>query len=187
MAYDALAESLRLIETGTLAPRASLSRSCRHLAMAVDVAGNYAVTMFARRSVGRTVIDSWVLARRDGSWSMICGETGSNAAEHRLQYRPARLDVGLPPELGLSSHIATSHTGMARDTGVRSVFRPTGRWVYFTSVKVSAEVATVSISGRQVIVPWHGEVPFVWTGRRPQIEARAEDGTLLGQDRPCAP
>lgn len=182
MVYDALTESLQLIETGRLVPRTSLSRRCRHLAMAVDVAGDYAVTMFARRSVGRTVTDSWLLARRDGSWSLLWGST-EDADANSLQHRPARLDTGLPPGLRFSPHVATSTTGGVKDSRAKSVLRPRGRWVYSSSVQVSADVASVSIGSREVMVPWHGKVAVVWTGRRRRIEVRAEDGTLLDQDR----
>ena len=186
MTYDELTESVRLIESGTLVLRTSLSRRCRHLAMGVDVAGDYAVTVFARRSVGRTVTDSWVLTRRDGPWSLLFGGTG-DVVKNILEHRPARLDAGLPPELGFSPHVAISYTGVVRDSGARGIVRPTGRWVYFSSVQVSADVAAVAIGSRRVAVPWHGEVPLVWTGRRPRIEVQAEDGTVLGQDRLCAP
>ena len=53
-----------------------MSRRRRHPAMAVDVAGDIAVTMFARRSVGCTVEEVHVLALHDGEWMMLGGGGG---------------------------------------------------------------------------------------------------------------
>lgn len=95
MAYDAVAESRRLIESRELTPVTRLSRRRRHAAMAVDVAGDVAVTMFARRSVGCTVEEIHVLALQGGEWMML-GGGGGPADDDALAQRPALLPSDPP-------------------------------------------------------------------------------------------
>lgn len=73
MAYDVLAESVALIESRRLEPVRRLTRRRRFAAMAVDVAGDVAGTMFARRGVGCIWQETHVLALRDGQWTWLGG------------------------------------------------------------------------------------------------------------------
>jgi hypothetical protein len=87
VAYDALAESVALIQSRHLAPVRRLSRRRRFAAMAVDVAGDIAVTMFARRGVGCIWIDTHVIPLHEGQWTML-GGGGATSDESLLADRP---------------------------------------------------------------------------------------------------
>lgn len=100
MAYDAVVESLRLIESRVLTPATRLSRRRRYLAMAVDVADDLAVTMFARRSVGCNVEEIHVFALHGSDWTLL-GGGGGPLDDNALDYRPTEL----PPTYGASPQI----------------------------------------------------------------------------------
>jgi hypothetical protein len=80
VAYDVLAESVALIDAGGVEPVLRLTRRRRFGAMAVDVAGDVAVTMFARRGVGCIWKEIHVLALRDGEWKWLGG--GGSDGDH---------------------------------------------------------------------------------------------------------
>jgi hypothetical protein len=73
VAYDVLTESLALIESRRVEPVRRLSRRRRFAAMALDVAGDTAVSMFARRGVGCIWQETHVFALRDGQWARLGG------------------------------------------------------------------------------------------------------------------
>lgn len=101
MAYDAFAESVRLIESRHVVPVLRLSRRRRFAPMALDVADDVAVTMFARRGVGCLWAETHALSKRDGRWHLL-GGGGGTAADDLLARRPARLPeylAGSPPAL----------------------------------------------------------------------------------------
>jgi hypothetical protein len=92
VAYDALAESIALIEARSVEPTYRLTRRRRFAAMAVDVAGDVAVTMFARRGVGCTWEEIHVLALRDGECTWLGGGgSTSDSDEELLADRPTVL------------------------------------------------------------------------------------------------
>lgn len=73
MAYDALVESIALIEHGVPDAPAQLSRRRRFASLAVDVDGDVAGTCFARRRVGCVAVETWVLVRE---WVVLGGGGG---------------------------------------------------------------------------------------------------------------
>ena len=82
--YDASAESLRLIESRQVEPVLRLSRRRRSAPMAVDVADDVAVTMFARRGVGCVWCDT-EYSFHGGEWRAIddiLAEVASHGARH---------------------------------------------------------------------------------------------------------
>lgn len=182
MAYDALTESLRLIESRELAPVTRLSRRRRHAAIAVDVADDIVVTMFVRRSVGCNMNETHVLARHGGEWFML-GGGGGPAADDALEYRPAELPQGLRGAPGVDPRVlALEGSGGSRDGRARNLWRPHGRWINYSTIRVNADVARVTINDRQIAVPWHGRVVIAWPGHRPQELAILDrDSTRLGQ------
>jgi hypothetical protein len=189
VAYDALAESLALIESGRVEPVRRLSRRRRFAAMAFDVAGDVAVSMFARRGVGCVWQETHVLALRDGQWARLGGGGVTSDAE-LLADRPAVLpdylrlgrDVvtGADPQV-----IAVNGRGGVLDGGDEPDRRPdNGRWVSHADVRVNAQVTSVQVSGRWRSVPWHGHVLLVWSGGPPpRLVAHDESGQTLGEVR----
>ena len=71
--------------------------------MGVDVAGDLAVTMFARRGVGCVWNEIHVLAFRGGEWRLLGGGGSTGGDEDLLADRPAVL----PSWLGLGGGAAT--------------------------------------------------------------------------------
>lgn len=159
MPYDALAESLRLIEHGLPEVPDRLSRRRRFAPVAVDVDGDVAVTMFARRGVSGTIWrDNHTLCRRRDGWQVLGGGSGNNTGG-LLGDRSARRLSG--------DWVRTGGGGTNRDAG-RLIPIPPHRWVRYATLQVAAEVATVDIAGRRrIVVPRHGTVCVVWGSRRP--------------------
>lgn len=183
MAYDALAESLRLLESRELAPVTRLSRRRRHVAMAVDVADDIAVTMFVRRSVGCIVEEIHVLARHAGEWFLL-GGGGGPAADDALEYRPAELDRGLHRTPGVDPRVLSleGSGGIWDGRARRRPWPSRGRWINYGTMQVNADVARVATNDRQVAVPWHGRVVIAWPGRRPQeLAVLDNEGRRLGK------
>ncbi|KAB7739556.1 hypothetical protein GA707_20340 [Nostocoides sp. F2B08] len=190
MAFDVYAESLRLIESRHVEPVPRLSRRRRFAPMGVDVVGDVAVTMFARRGVGCSLSETYVLSRRDGHWRLLGG--GSDAERNDLLAdRPA----WLPEE---PAHGPGDHTGIdpsivrleggggVRDSGGRADWvHWSGRWISYVVLRVSAQVASLQTDGRQLVVPWHGRVVIASTKRRPSgVKVYDDRGQLLGEVLP---
>jgi hypothetical protein len=165
--YDALAESVRLIEDGPPEPaKARLSRRVRHVPLAVDVDGPIAVTLFARRGPGRVAYEQHVLVRRDGMWSTVGG--GGWTTDEALDDAPAAADLG--GHLDLSGG-GTLHVGGG--PGLPGVVR-------YAVVRAAREVATVLVADRPVPVPPHGWLVAVWPdGRSPGLTALDATGAVL--------
>lgn len=188
--YDALAESVRLIQCEHLEPVVRLSRRRRFAAMAVDVAGDVAVTRFARRGVGCVLSETWVLARRRTSWHLLGGGSDS-ADDDLLTPRPARLPghLGLPWAKGSGIDpglVLIEDSGGVHDSRGRSDPCPwSGRWIRHVGLRTSADVESVTVDDRTVRVPWHGRVVLVSSGRRsPRVVVNGERGAVLGEIHP---
>lgn len=182
MAYDAVAESLRLIESRELIPVTRLSRRRRHAAMAVYVSESIAVTMFARRSVGCNVEEVYVFARHGGEWVYL-GGGGGTAADDALDHRPVELPAGLSATPGVDARIlAPEGAGGILDSHAKGWWPPRGRWINYEIVRVNADVAHLVVDGRQIAIPWHGRCVVAWPGRRAQeLTIIGHDGRQLGQ------
>ncbi|MGY1722040.1 hypothetical protein [Blastococcus sp. SYSU DS0533] len=174
MAYDALAESIALIENGAPGTPARLSRRRRFAPLSVDVDGDVACTLFARRSVGSVAEETWVLVRRGQGWVLL-GGGGGGLEDDDLADRPAAATLG----------------GQLRLTGGGAVLRNGGRllpwgarYASYATLRASREVGSLRVGARLLAVPRHGHVVVVWAGRRPPTaEALAPDGRRLGSVR----
>ena len=180
MAYDVLAESVALIESPNLKQVTRLSRRRRFAAMAVDVVGDVAVTMFARRGAGCVWEEIHVLALRHGRWHML-GGGGGTADDDLLANRPRVLRpnqwasqnilAGIDPQ-----EMVASGAGGVRDDGGQTSWWPWhGRWISYGVARAGARVASVRVDGRVLGVPWHGRVPMVWIGPRPPLLAAYDE------------
>lgn len=187
MYYEVLAESVALIESRQLHPVLRLTRRRRFAAMAVDVAGDVAATMFARRGVGCIWQEIHVLVLREGKWAYL-GGGGANVSDDVLAERPAVLSGHLTvgPGAATSSEpqiIRGNGHGGVRDGGDDTEHRPgSGRWISYGVARVSARVTSVQASDRLLTVPWHGQVLLVWSGSQsPRVMARDEHERALGE------
>ena len=188
MVYDALAESIALIETRALHPILRLSRRRRFVPMAMDVAGDIAATMFLRRGAGCVHEEVWQLSLRDGQWRMLGGGGGTSDDEARLADRPEIIPQevhspwstlsGIDPQVLAGGGSA----GGVHDSGGRNGFFPwSGRWISYTTLFASAQVRTIRAANREITVPWHGRTLVTWVGRRPpKVSAYDGSGRCLG-------
>ena len=170
MSYDALAESIALIEAGTCGPARRPSRRRRFVPFGVDVQGDIAVTCFVRRGInGQPGTDLWVLTRVRGEWRLLGGGL-SDQDWTFLQDRPQELATG-------DVIVAEQASG----------FRYGGhRWIPFTSrdggaalLQTTTPVAVVMVGKRRFEVPDHGYVVACWRGDSPRITALSAQGQHL--------
>ncbi|MBM6398818.1 hypothetical protein [Phycicoccus sonneratiae] len=167
MAYDALVESVRLIESRRLDVVPALSRRRRFAALAVDVAGDTAVTMFARRGVGCVWSETHVLTRREEGWHLV-GGGGSSGDDDLLAPRPEVLEPppGPPHAAGPAPYARVEGGGGVSDGVARAGRWPwSGRWIGYTELRVTAAVTSVIVGDREVLVPWHGRLVVLRGGR----------------------
>lgn len=184
MAYDDLAESIALIEAGRPEPVSRLTRRRRFAAMAVDVAGDVAVTMFARHGVGCVWKDIHVLAWRGGAWTW-CGGSASDEDDGLLAERPACLpDYGPGGVVGSDPRVMAvlGIGGVLDEGGSPHRTKPSGRWISHAKLRVTAQVTAVQADDRMLDVPWHGHLVVVWSAPTgPRVVALDEGGTPLAE------
>lgn len=177
MAYDAVTESFRLIESGELTAMRSLSRRRRHAAMALDVSDDVAVTMFARRSVGCMVEDTHVFSRQDGQWTIL-GGGGGPLDDDALEDRPTELPARLRSAPGADARVlALDGAGAIADNHHRSWRSSRARRINYAIVRVNASVDRLIADGREIQVPWHGRCLVAWSG------GPAQKLSIFGTDR----
>ena len=177
MSYDALTESLRLLDGAPPAQIARLSRRVRFLALAVDRDGDVAATIFLRRGVsGEALLDTHVLERTADRWRLLGG--GGGPGDHALGARPGSVEIG----------IAVCHGagGVARSGNRLLPWRRRDGWTSFAEIRAAREVAVLRVGERIVPVAAHGCAVVVWTRRPPRVQALDADGAVLGEV-PVAP
>ena len=190
VAYDAFAESVRLIQSERLEPVFRLSRRRRFAPMAVDVAGDVAVTLFARRGVGCVLSETWVLGKRGTLWHLLGGGSGP-ADDDLLAPRPTQLPeypgqpgtaaTGIDPGLIAVDGSGGLHDGQGRADG----WPWSGRWIRYVVLRTSADVESLTLEQRTVLVPWHGRVILGSAKRRtPSVIVNGMRGAVLGEVRP---
>jgi hypothetical protein len=170
VAYDRLAESVRLIGQGVPDAPPRLSRRRRFAALAVDVDDDVACTLFVVRGPGHFRHETHVLTRRDGTWSVL-GGGGSGRDTDGLTDRP-------PPEQ-LGAPVVAHGAGSVVQDADRLV--PWGaRSIRYAEVLASSAVHTLAVGDRVLVVPRHGHLVVVWSTRRPPAAvAQAADGRVL--------
>ena len=193
MAYDAYAESVRLIELRQVEPVLRLSRRRRFAPMGVDVVGDVAVTMFARRGGSCSWSDTHVLSNRDGEWLMLGGGSRPEG-DDLLADRPAQLpSYPAPSPVALTAIDPRLMTleggGGVRDSQGAVDWLPwSTRWISYVVLRVSAQVASLETDGRTLVVPWHGRVVIASIKRNPSLVTVHHDrGRVLGEVRPHLP
>ncbi|WP_147376186.1 hypothetical protein [Micromonospora radicis] len=166
MAYDVLAESLRLITSGLPDRPVRLSRRRRFAPVAVDVDGDVAATRFLRRGVGGYHDEIHLLAvDQRGAWQLLGG--GGSGGEDVTAARFERLREGL----GADEMTLDGSAGGARDDRLL----PWGtRWVRASTVLVGHGIAELRVGVRRLPVPNHGHLVVVWGSRRPPTVTAAD-------------
>ena len=171
MSYDALAESVKLLEGAPAADRARLSRRVRHLPLAVDRDGDVAATMFLRRGVnGVPELDVHTLELIDGVWRTLGG--GGGPGDVATEIRPRLADLGSPA-------VSSSGGGTKRSSG-QWLRRRHGSWVWWAELRVAEEVAVLRVDARLVRVAGHGCAVVVWTREPPRVTALDGSGAVVG-------
>lgn len=172
MAYDALQESVRLLQDGLPPGSVALSRRRRHAALAVDRDGDVAATLFLRRGVsGEPWLDAHALDRTGGEWRILGGGSG-NAGDVAHGPRPSIRELGA---LGVS----LGGGATVRNAGRRL---PWGaRWVRWAELRAAREVERLVVGDRVMRVPEHGVALVVWRSRPPRVVAQDAAGSRLGE------
>ena len=193
MSYDALEESVALIESKALRAIPRLSRRRRFVPLAVDVAGDIAATMFLRRGAGCVHQEVWQLVLRDQQWHLLGGAGGtSDDDEDLLADRPHIIadEMRGPWNTlpGIDPQVLTGGAGAGGvhdSMGREGMFPWSGRWISHTTLFASAQVCSTRVDDREITVPWHGRTLVTWVGRKPPkvVSAYAANGQHLGTAR----
>ena len=170
MTYDALVESVRLIEGGLPASTPSrLSRRVRFLPLAVDVDGPTAATTFLRRGKGQAWMESHVLTKRQGIWRLE-GGGGGTGGEAAAEDAPAVEELG--------GHLDVPGAGSVH---VGTSISPSG-FLHYVPMRAAAGVSAVLIDERAVHVPRHGQLVAVWAHPHvPHLVALDAGGQVLAE------
>ncbi|MGK5684735.1 ferrous iron transport protein A [Actinoplanes sp. URMC 104] len=173
MAYDAQAESLRLIEHGLPGGPVRLSRRRRFAPLAVDVDGDVAATRFVRRGVACFWDETHLLERhRSGAWHVLGGGGASSHDPWTAEAFRAERDAVAP--------------GALATRGGASVRRDSRRtpWVRSAEVLAGPGVTVVRVADRrELLVPEHGRLVVVWASHRPPRLSTPDGFTLVPDDR----
>jgi hypothetical protein len=161
VAYDALAESLRLITSGLPDNPVRLSRRRRFVPVAVDVDGDVAATRFLRRGVGCCWDETHLLAvDNHGAWRRLGGGGSSDDGDPTAEQFERARDGIAPYQVALGGS-----AGVVRDG---NPLLPRGtRWIRGSAVLVGHGIAELRVDGRHLPVPYHGHLIVVWGSRRP--------------------
>ena len=180
MAYDPVAESIALIERGLPEAPPRLSRRRRWAALAVDVDGDIAGTLFTVRGPGHVRHERHLLARVRGAWTVLGGGSGGGDVDGGLADRPSTAELGAPAVVvGRGSVVRGSDRRVPRGAG----------YVSDAELLVSSDVHSVVVAGSRVLtVPRHGRLVVVWSGRQPPaVVARDAAAHPLGEVRLASP
>lgn len=170
---DPVPESVRLMERGLSADPPWLSRRRRHVALAVDVNGPLACTVFMHRyNSGQLERRVHVFTRRDGVWRSAGGEHRSAVAEDGLSDRPRAAALG---------SVVVEEARGAVQTNADRVFPWPRRYIGYALLRAADEVDSVTFDDRRLVVPRHGHVVAVWnSSRTPRPVAYDAHGAALG-------
>ncbi|GAA4457634.1 hypothetical protein [Phytohabitans houttuyneae] len=162
MAYDPLAESVRLIADGLPDRPVRLSRRHRFAPVAVDVDGDIAAARFLRRGAGCFWDETHLLvADAPGGWRRLGSGGSSHGTEDHAGTEFERARQGIAPH----DVVVGGGAGALRDSDRLLPWR--GRWVQTASLLAGSGIARVTVKGRELHVPYHGHLVVVWQTRRP--------------------
>ncbi|WP_148232245.1 hypothetical protein [Janibacter sp. HTCC2649] len=95
--------------------------------------------------------------------------------------RSETADTGIDPEL-----IAIDGSGGVHDgQGGADRWPWSRRWIHYVVPRISADMESLMLDNRTVLVPWHGQVILASTKRRsPRVIVHGKHGAMLGEVRP---
>lgn len=166
VAFDQVAQSVALIEVGLAEDPPWLSRRRKQAALAVDVNGDLACTVFIHRyNSGALEQRIHVLTRRGGTWVSV-GDDRRSVDDDRLSDGPVAATLG-----GLVSLVAAG----AVQTNADRVFPWPARRIHYALLRAAREIDAVTVAHRRLPVPRHGHVVAVWKSRRtPRVMAHGD-------------
>ncbi|MEV4806378.1 hypothetical protein AB0K18_40830 [Nonomuraea sp. NPDC049421] len=170
LGYTPDTESRRLIAHGL--PKElpeTLGGRHRFTPLSLHVGARLAAAAFARLDgVGLFWLDVWLLSPRRGRWQLRTGSTtpADPGDEDVLRPRPAA-DV-------LHGHAPAGRGSRFNVSRVPWLRRPF-RWAAYGILRLSAEVGSVRIDARDVVVPEHGLQALAWWPAREGVEAELLD------------
>jgi hypothetical protein len=171
VSYDALVESVALLEGAPLPSSAQLSRRIRHVPLAVDRDGDVAVTLFLRRGVGGIpLMEAHTLELTDGGWRTLGG--GGGPGYDAVEPRPRLADLGSPA-------VSHGHGGTVR-TSRGGIGWGEEAWVRWNELRAAEEVSVLRVNARHLPVADHGFAVVVWTKEPPADAALDASGVVLG-------
>jgi hypothetical protein len=160
--YDALVESVRLIESGFETDPVRLSRRRRFAPVAFDVQGDLAATWFVRRGTGTFWHEIHTLKCTNGSWARLGGGGYSSDEDGLADRAPA---AELPGPLQVSPGGATA-------LGTGSWSPAPDRFLRYALLCAAQEVVALDLGQRAPLpVPRHGRLMVIWTERAPVVRA----------------
>jgi hypothetical protein len=171
VSYDALAESVKLLEGAPLPDDARLSRRVRSVPLAVDRDGDVAATMFLRRGVnGVALLEVHTLELTEAGWHMLGGGGGPGGEAAEPRPRLAQLGtLAVVNSGGGTARSRSSRLGWGRD-----------HWVAWAELRLVEEVSALRVGARLLPVAGHGCAVVVWTREPPGVAALDAAGTVLG-------
>lgn len=171
MSYDALTESVRLLEGAALPEDARLSRRVRCVPLAVDRDDDVAATLFLRRGVSASCLEVHALELTKGDWQLL-GGGGGGWDERNAPTRPGLASLG-----GLAQ--SWGRGGCARTTSSR-LTAGRAHWVWWATLRLAREVAALRVGSRVLALPEHGFAIVVWKHQPPDVMALDAFGDPLG-------
>lgn len=170
MAYDRLAESVRVTESGIAADPLRLSRRRRFAAVAYDVHADIAATWFVRRGHPVPQHEIHLFIWENGRWQLLGGGGFGDGDDH-LSDRPGLDELGAPLVVqGSGGVIPPNAPHQGPITG------PVG---YVILRAASSVMSVVLDRGDSLPVPRHGNLLFVWRQRAPVAHALDADGACV--------
>ena len=95
--------------------------------------------------------------------------------------QPRTAGTGIDPGLIASDGSGGFHDGQGR----ADRWPWSGRWIRYVLLRTSADVESLTLENRPVLVPWHGRVILASAKRRsPPVIVNGKRGAVLGEVRP---
>ncbi|WP_432545069.1 hypothetical protein [Kineococcus sp. SYSU DK002] len=172
MPRDLVQDSLTALNEGVPTAPPRLSRRRRSAVLALDMDGDIACTLIARRRVGYVASETYLFELQNGEWTYLGG--GGGPGDDLFRPRPAPTPEG-------------EHLHPMGSAAIRRAPGRRGAWIRDIELRCSPQVASLSVNGRSLAVAEHGNVVVVWDSpNAPTLTAMDADGRALQTFRPAS-